>query len=204
MPFQQSAVWAFIVTCCAIEFSMFVYACCVSWKRPRRCSLEITLVTIKCETFVSVLYVMLKPGLIRGSVVTLVALVNLALMNTFSVFPYFDFVCSFKVTLITTISNSLMYWLLVFPKILWRWKRKITLTASLFHMQREDRTRIWKLAFVLYVVMFLQTWLDQFLPTAPYSPILPRPHNVHSWNLDYQTTQLSQKGKFSLKLGICI
>ena len=101
MPFQQCAVWAFIITCCAIEFSMFVYACCVSWKRPRRCSLEITLVTIKCETFVSVLYVMLKPGFIRGSVVALVALVNLALMNTFSVFPYFDFVCSFKVTLIT-------------------------------------------------------------------------------------------------------
>ena len=48
-------------------------------------------------------------GRIRGSVVTLDALVNLALMNTFSVFPYFDFVCSFTVTLITTISNSLMY-----------------------------------------------------------------------------------------------
>ena len=132
MPFQQCAVWTFIVTCCAIEFPMLVYACCVPWKGPRRCSLEITLVTIKCETFMSVLYVMLKPGLIRGSVVTLVALLNL--MNTFSVFPYFDFVCSFKVKLITTISNSLMYWLLVFPKILWRWKRKITLTASLFHM----------------------------------------------------------------------
>ena len=35
----------------------------------------------------------------------------------------------------------------------------------------------WHKAFVLYVVMFLQTcavWrLGQFLPTAPYSPILP-------------------------------
>ena len=66
----------------------------------------------------------------------------------------------------------------------------------------------WHKAFVLYVVMFLQTcavWrLGQFLPTAPHSPIPPRPHNVHSWNLDYQTAQLSQKGKFSLKLGICI
>ena len=72
-------------------------------------SLEITLVTIKCETFVSVLFVMLKPGRIGGSVVTLVALVNLALVFAFSVFPYLDFVCSFKVTLITTISNSLTY-----------------------------------------------------------------------------------------------
>ena len=106
---SKARLSAFIVTYCAIEFSMPVYACCVLRKRPRRYSLEIALVTIKCETFMSVLYVMLKPGLIRGSVVTLVALVHFALVFAFSMFPYLDFVCSFKVTLITTISNSLMY-----------------------------------------------------------------------------------------------
>ena len=89
------------------------------------------------------------------------------------------------------------------------------MTASLFHMlmltpdvlsqvspfcsnvRTELAFESWHKAFVLYVVMFLQTcavWrLGQFLLTAPYSPILPRPHNVHSWNLDYQTAQLSQR-----------
>ena len=30
-------------------------------------------------------------------------------------------------------------------------------------------------------------------PILSHTPILPRPHNVHSWNLDYQTAQLSQR-----------
>ena len=149
-------------------------------------------------------------------------------MNTFSVFPYFDFVCSFKVTLITTISNSLMYWLLVFPKILWRWKRKITLTASLFHMLMltpdvlsqvspfnsnvwtELAFESWHKAFVLYVVMFLQTcavWrLDQFLPTAPYSPILPyfSALTISILGIWIIRQPNFHKGKFSLNAGFCI